>query len=99
MIGFYTKFTTKEGDRDALIALLSEAAASMDTVQGSRMYIVNKDMKDASATWVTEIWDSSEAHAASLQMEGAKELIGKAPPLLTARPEQIQLLPVSGKGI
>ena len=91
MIGFYTKFTTKEGDRERLIELLLRAAASMDTVQGSQMYIVNKDMKDASATWVTEIWDSSEAHAASLGTEGAEELIGKALPLLTARPEQIQL--------
>jgi quinol monooxygenase YgiN len=99
MIGFYTKFITAEADRDALIELLSTAAASMDSTEGSQIYIVNQDMKETGAIWVTEIWDSSEAHAASLQGEGAKELIGKAMPLLIARPLQIQLVPIVGKGL
>jgi quinol monooxygenase YgiN len=99
MIGFYTKFTTEEKNRDALVELLSEAAASMEAVEECRMYIVNKDVTDATIVWVTEIWTTKEAHAGSLQMDSSKALIAKAMPLIAAKPEQIQLVPISGKGL
>jgi quinol monooxygenase YgiN len=99
MIGFYTKFTTEEHTRDALVGILSEAASAMQSLSDCQMYIVNKDSLNPKVIWVTEIWITSEAHRASLQMEGAKELIAKALPLLIEKPEQIQLLPISGKGL
>ena len=71
----------------------------MQTLEECRMYIVNKDASDVTATWVTEIWATKEAHEASLQMDSAKTLITKAMPLITAKPEQIELLPISGKGL
>jgi quinol monooxygenase YgiN len=99
MIGFYTKFTTDESGRDTLLAILQQAALSMQSVEGCQMYIVNKDAVDANITWVTEIWTTKEAHADSLQLDSAKTLIAKALPLITAKPEQIQLVPISGKGL
>jgi|SRR5665213_449551 len=99
MIGFYTKFTTEENNRDALADILSEAASAMQSLSDCHMYIVNKDSLNPKVIWITEIWITPEAHTASLQMEGAKELIAKAIPLLIEKPEQIQLLPVSGKGL
>ena len=99
MVGFYTKFITEENNRDALITILSEATGSMHSLFECQMYIVNKDATNPKVTWVTEIWTTPEAHAASLQIEDAKELIAKAMPLIIEKPEQIQLLPISGKGL
>jgi quinol monooxygenase YgiN len=99
MIGFYTKFTTEERNRDAFVDILSEAAASMEAVEECQMYIVNNDATDATIIWVTEIWTTKEAHAASLQMDSSRALIAKAMPLIVAKPEQIQLVPISGKGL
>ena len=99
MIGFYTKFTTEENNRDTLAGILSEAASAMQSLPDCRMYIVNKDSRNPKVIWVTEIWTTPEAHMASLQIEGAKELIAKAMPLIIEKPEQIQLLPLSGKGL
>ncbi len=48
---------------------------------------------------VTEIWDSEEEHSASLSIEGVKELISEALPLLADPPEQIKLDVLGGKGI
>ena len=98
MVGFYTKFTTRESDRDTLIGILSEAASSMLSLQECQMYIINKEVANPKLIWVTEIWTTSEAHAASLQKEGVKELIAKAMPMIIEKPEQIQLIPISGKG-
>jgi len=99
MIGFYAKFTTAAENRDALIALLSQAAASMSAIPECRIYIVNRDASDASVTWVTEIWDNAEAHQASLKNDSAKALIAKAMPLLSEMPKQTRLDPIGGKGI
>jgi len=98
MIGFYTKFTTTESKRDAFIEILLEAATAMKAIDDCLIYLVNKDANTANITWVTEVWTNKEAHEASLKMQGAKELISKALPLLTGRPEQIEIVPVGGKG-
>lgn len=99
MIGFYTKFKTEEANRDTLVELLTEAATSVETLKECPIYIVNKDHGDPLVTWVTEIWTTKEAHTASLQTDSAKDFISKAMPLLTAKPEQIELLPIAGKGL
>ena len=99
MIGFYTKFTTTESNRDAFVEILLEAATAMRAIDDCRIYIVNKDGNTATITWVTEVWTNKEAHQASLKMEGAKALISKALPLLIGRPEQTEIIPVGGKGL
>ncbi len=99
MIGFYTKFTTEKNKRGALTSILSEAATGMRSIGECKLYIVSKDAVDDTATWVTEIWTTKEAHLASFQTEGAKRLISKALPLLTDRPQQTTIIPVGGKGL
>jgi quinol monooxygenase YgiN len=99
MIGFYTKFTTAEGDRDTLVALLLEAAKGMKSNADCVLYIVSKDEEDIATTWVTELWKSADEHKASLGVPGAKERIAKAMPLLAIPPEQTKLTPMGGKGI
>ncbi|MCC3375062.1 putative quinol monooxygenase [Cohnella sp. REN36] len=95
--GMYVKFTTVEGKREELAAILMEAAASMDEVDGCEIYLVNYADTEPNAVWVTEVWRDAEAHRASLQAEGAAEMIGRARPLI-AGVEQVKLATLGGKG-
>ena len=96
--GLTGKFTTAPENRDTLVEILSEAADLMETAEGCHTYIVHKDANDDTAIWVTEIWESKEAHDKSLSIDGVGALIGRARPLITGI-EQIVLIPVRGKGL
>lgn len=96
--GFYGKIVAQPGQRDTLTAILLEAAASMHTVEGCDLYIVNVSPTEPDAIWVTEIWNSQEAHATSLTLESSREAIQRARPLI-AGGERIELIPLGGKGI
>ncbi len=96
--GLTGKFTTTSENRDRLIDILSSAADLMETAEGCQQYIVHKDANDTTATWVTEMWESKEAHDQSLSIEGVGDLIGSARPLITGI-SQIELIPMHGKGL
>ena len=93
-------FITAPNDRDALIEILEEAATIMEDVNGCKQYILYEDAVDDEKIWVTEIWESKEAHDESLTRTDVRAIIAHAIPLLKGTPEQgIQLIPVSGKGL
>ena len=94
----YGKITTHPGKRDEMAAILLEAAEAMKDLAGCELYIVNVSDDEPDAVWVTELWSSAEAHAASLQMEGTAEMIGRARPLI-AKIEPTRLRPIGGKGL
>lgn len=96
--GFYGKFTAHSGKRDEFVQILLEAAASMQTVDGCELYIVNVTDDDPDTVWVTEVWRDAEAHKASLENEDAKALIHRARPMI-AGVEQIKLRTLGGKGL
>ncbi len=53
------------------------------------------DEEDADGLWATEIWESEEAHDASLQIDRVREQIGRAMPLLEVsgiRQQRLQAL-------
>ena len=93
------KMMTDPHNRQTLIEILSAAADLMQNAEGCQMYIVYRDANDAGAVWITELWDSEEAHDNSLSIEGVKALISRARPILKGSPEQIVMIPVSGKGL
>lgn len=90
------KFTVEPPNRNALADILSAAADLMEHAAGCQMYIVYNDAADDGALWVTELWDSKEAHARSLTLPGVGELIAQARPLISGI-EQHVLIPVLGK--
>lgn len=94
----YAKFTAKPGDREALAAILLEAAAAAEAVAACELYIVNLSASDPDVLWVTEVWSHAEAHAASLTEEATRTTIQRAMPLI-AGVEPIELTPVGGKGL
>lgn len=80
--GFHGKLKATEGNGPKLSALLLEASRAMSAVKGCHLYMVSRDRNDADAIWVTEVWDSKDDHDNSLKLEGARELIAQAMPIL-----------------
>ena len=96
--GMYGKITAQPGQRDALVAILLEAAAAMREVPGCEVYIVNVSPTEPETIWVTEVWRSQVDHAAALNRDEAKAQIQRGRPLI-AGGERIGVLPLVGKGL
>jgi len=88
------KLTAKEGQRQALAEILIKASQLMTTAKGCRLYAVALDEKDANSVYITEIWDSRDDHDNSLKVEGVRELIMTAMPILDGQPQKGQELEI-----
>ena len=89
---------TKAGCRDEVIALLLSGADGLRTA-GCQVYAVCTDPADGDVIWVSEVWDSAEAHAASLRLPETKAAIGAAMPMLTGEFTRQELIAVGGLGV
>jgi quinol monooxygenase YgiN len=96
MYGLIGKMLTVEGKRDEVLDILLKATGRMP---GCHSYIVAKDVTDANAIWITEVWDTKESHDASLSLPAVKEAIGKARPLIAGFGESFTTNPVGGVGL
>ena len=77
-----------------------EASRGVEQLDGCHLYVVNTSPDDPDSAWVFEVWQTPEAHAASLQSEMAQALIKRALPLLAGPPESGQVLaPIGGLGL
>lgn len=92
--GLHGKLKAIKGEGDALAEILVQASALVSTAQGCHLYMVSKDAEDKESIWVTEVWDSKEDHDESLKIEGVRELISQAMPLLDRQPEKGLVLEV-----
>ncbi len=90
------RFGAKDGKRDALVANLLRAAAALESVAACRLYVVSTSASDANGVWVTEIWDSPEDHAASLELPGTRQLIADTMPLIAELPARAEKLSLAG---
>ncbi|BCW56169.1 antibiotic biosynthesis monooxygenase [Arthrobacter sp. NicSoilB11] len=73
---------TKPGQRDALVAILLRPKPGMKEA-GCLLYEVgiNDDLPDT--VFVSELWESAEAHQASLELASTRAAIAEAMPLLS----------------
>ncbi len=90
------KLVAKEGQRNALAEILIQASTLLSTAKGCKLYVIGKEENDIQSIYVTEIWDSKEDHDNSLKVEGVKELIIKAMPMLQEQPTKGQQLEILG---
>lgn len=90
------KFTAKTGLADELANILIEASQLVSTAKGCKLYVVSRDKNDPNAVYVTEIWDSKDDHDNSLKIEGVRELIMKAMPMIDGQPQKGQELEILG---
>ena len=76
------KLISRPGQREALIEILLQAANLVGRLPDCKFYTVYADREDINSIWVVEIWKNQSAHAASLQDEGVRALIGQGMPLI-----------------
>ena len=96
MYGLIGKMTCVSGQREAFIAILLESTAAMP---GCLSYVIARDPQDADAIWITEVWDSKESHAASLQLPAVRDAIKRGRPMIAGFGEQTITEPVGGFGL
>ena len=96
MYGLIGKATCVAGKRDEFIAILLEGVGTMP---GCLSYVVARDPHEPDSIWITEVWDSKDSHAASLQLPAVRAAIAKGRPLIASFGEQIVTEPVGGFGL
>src|SRR5690554_1198851 len=98
--GLHGKLTAKEGYGEKLTSILLDASNLVSSAKGCILYLISKDNTDNDSVWITEVWDSKEDHDDSLDVEGVRELISQAMPILDGKPEKGQELEIlGGKGV
>ncbi|MCJ8155174.1 antibiotic biosynthesis monooxygenase [Chryseobacterium sp. SSA4.19] len=90
------KLTAKPGQRKELADILIQASKLISMAKGCQLYVVSYDKGDEDSVYVTEIWTSKTNHDDSLKVEGVRELIMKAMPILDGPPTKGQELEVLG---
>ncbi|MFJ6312851.1 putative quinol monooxygenase [Pseudarthrobacter oxydans] len=73
---------TKPGQRDAVLSILVRPMAGLKDA-GCLLYEVGVNDAVPDAVFVCELWESPEAHRASLELESVQAAIEEAMPLLT----------------
>lgn len=98
MYGLIGKMSAIPGQRDALVAVLLESAAT-GGMPGCLSYIVAVDPADADAIWITEVWDSKASHDTSLTLPAVRDAIARGRPLIASFGDGVVTTPVGGHGL
>jgi quinol monooxygenase YgiN len=73
---------TKPGQRDAVVAILLRPMPGLKEA-GCLLYEVGINDDAPDTVFVCELWESPEAHRASLQLDSVRAAIAEAMPLLS----------------
>jgi quinol monooxygenase YgiN len=92
------KLVAWPGQRDALAGIMLDDSAGLAAMPGCRLYLVLASKREPDALLVTELWDSAEAHQASLSLPGVADTIARARPLIE-RVEGEELILLGGTGL
>lgn len=94
--GLIGKMLASPGKRDALIDILLGGVAGMP---GCLSYVVARDAEDEDALWITEVWESKEAHEASLSLPSVQDAIARGRPIIAGFGDRFETEPVGGHGL
>ena len=97
--GFEGTLRAQPGRGPELLTILLEAAEQMRGMDGCELYVVGVASDDPDVIRVSEVWTSKAAHDESLSLPDVRALIGKATPLMAARPSGTAWAPKGGKGL
>jgi quinol monooxygenase YgiN len=95
VFGLIGSIRAVDGGRGALAAILG----SIGPMPGCLSYVVAEDANDPDLLWVTEVWESADAHAASLDLEEVRAAIGRGRPLIAGFETRIETTPAGGIGL
>jgi quinol monooxygenase YgiN len=93
LYGLIGQMMAQPGRRAELIAILAEGTAGMP---GCLAYVIAEDRGDENAIWITELWDSEESHAASLELPSVQAAIAQGRPLIAGFGHRFETTPVAG---
>lgn len=93
----FGKLTAVPGKRQELAAMMLSSGDTLSGMEGCIYYIIHEAEEEPDVLWITELWESREAHAASLQNEQVRELIGRCRHLI-ADAGGIKVKPLGGVG-
>ena len=82
LYGYVATMKTRPGRRDDVVAILLRDVDDLRHA-GCHSYIVSVSDADPDTIHVTEVWESSEHHQASLQLPAVRATIDEAMPMLT----------------
>jgi quinol monooxygenase YgiN len=84
-----------KGRRSELAAIL----ANLGEMPGCIGYVVANDTIREDVLWVTEVWESAEAHAAALDLPEVHAAIERGRPLIVRFESRVETQPVWGLGV
>ena len=93
LYGVIGQMLAAPGKREELIAILLEGTGAMP---GNLGYTIFRDLGDANAIWITEVWTSAEAHKASLSLPSVQAAIAKGRPIIAGFGTRAEVEPVAG---
>ena len=93
--GLLGQMLAQPGQRAALVAILSKGTGEMP---GNIAYLIGEDSANPDAIWIVELWDSKQAHAASLQLPAVQDAIRKGRPLIAGFGTRAEFKPVAKAG-
>jgi quinol monooxygenase YgiN len=97
--GLCGRIVATSGNGEKLAGYLLDAASALQEVEGCDLYLVSLDPDDVDSVWVVEVWESAEAHQASLSLEAVQELIQQARPVIASMAERFEMSTLGGKGL
>jgi quinol monooxygenase YgiN len=95
MYGLIGQIVALPGKRMELAAIL----AGTGSMPGCLSYVVADDTADPDSLWVTEVWESKQAHTDSLALPAVQQAIAKGQPLIASFASRIETDPVGGIGL
>ena len=95
---FFGQLQANPGQRDELAKIMLDNVETLNNMEGCIYYILNESVDDPDVLWIIEMWESAEAHAASLKNENVRATINRCRPLI-AGVKPVQVRPIGGKGL
>ncbi|GLZ58405.1 antibiotic biosynthesis monooxygenase [Micromonospora sp. NBRC 107095] len=96
--GYIGSMKAKPGHRDDVVDILLSGVDGLRKL-GCELYVVSVSDTDDVTIWVSEVWQSKEKHAASLQLPETRAAIAKAMPMLTGEFSSQEVTVVGGLGV
>ena len=94
--GYFGTMRVQPGKREDVLAILLSASDSL-SAHGCHAYVVGT-AEDPDVICVSELWDSKEAHAASLKLPAVQAAIAKGRPLIAGFGTRAEFTPVAKTG-
>ncbi|MGZ9810953.1 putative quinol monooxygenase [Pseudoroseicyclus sp. H15] len=93
MHGIIGKIVALPGKRDELRGLLAEGCI---VLPGCTSYVVAEDIDEIDVLWITEIWESAEAHSTALRSPGFLDIVTRIKPTTASIDRVATTHPVAG---